>query len=844
MSVFPKGAEQDVVGEVDDVPTSHVVDPEAQAFPQLGVGARTGEPADGFRRCVEDANVVATFEVCVTAPGRFDAPVPVAVAVGQGVGDVEAHAVHRAGDVAADAVALRQGVRCVAIRLGVGVALVATLGLVLVVLVPRQAPRIEAEVARGANGHEAAAFADPGGDLAFQVVVHVVPPSWQDHHVVAVPVEPLHAADGRHRVTPNLLKRVPDLPKTQRRHLVAHHHGHAGRCNVRHVVGAQVRTRLHHAALEAPDVHARHPRGELGQARAHAGPQRFVVPTRHDQGPARVGCAVRDDGPLGHAHRGAVVQQASQHRGAEVGAVIHHVRIGRPVASQIRRLCAWRTIGRQRHCGRQGVGLESVGVWQGPGGDVVGEAVAELGIGVHEHLKQSRLRLPRVDDQVARRHAHFFDPHVVVVQAAGVGRSTGLAVSDAVGVEQLGEPRQLRRVVARRDHVAAVVAPRLFEVAAVKGRELFEHAVGVHAGRFDGGEPTFGVVLDAVGKRQGVAHCRFHRATCAAAAPLFVGHPHSSLEHGPRVAIRRVEQVKDLAREVQGTALVEVLGVVGADVPLALALPRRDDLVVGLCRRGKVVRVVDALLVEVHVNLWHPLAVEGRARFRFPLGLPGQIPIHVKQIVVGPTSRPGLVVFPRRRIGVGTWSRGSVLEVHVPIPSIRVHARVHHHHGPVQQVRVRCRHRLHCRHGGLRAHRLVAVDVVAQVHPNHAVAAVDTFVHASGVVGPKLVEVGHVGFRRHDQTEEGTAFRGLAVFRELPVGDRRRHVLHVVHHGMVPCEFVSERVSENKGRIGLAPRAQDGKQETAGDTNGSQQGQERGFHQPNIGWKSLIARRV
>ena len=99
---------------------------------------------------------------------------------------------------------------------------------------------------------------------------------------------------------------------------------------------------------------------------------------------------------------------------------------------------------------------------------------------------------------------------------------------------------------------------------------------------------------------------------------LLVGHPNRPLEHGPRVAIGGVEKVKHLPREVQRAPLVKVLGVVGADVPLALALPRGDDLVVRFGGRRKIVGTVDALLVEVHMHLRLPGAVKGRARLRLP----------------------------------------------------------------------------------------------------------------------------------------------------------------------------------------------------------------------------------
>ena len=197
----------------------------------------------------------------------------------------------------------------------------------------------------------------------------------------------------------------------------------------------------------------------------------------------------------------------------------------------------------------------------------------------------------------------------------------------------------------------------------------------------------------------------------------------------------------------------------------------------------------------MHLRL--PGAVKGRARLRLPLGLPGQIAVHVKQIVVGPTSRPRLVVFPRLWIGVGTGTVGLVLKVHISVAPIGVHAGIHHHHGSVEQVGVGGCERLDGGHGGFGADGFVAVHVVAEVHPHHAVATVHTFVHAPHVVRAKRLEVGHVGRGGHDQSQQGTAFGRGAVCLELPVRHDFCHVRHVVHHGVVPGEGFTQRVTED-----------------------------------------------
>ena len=244
------------------------------------------------------------------------------------------------------------------------------------------------------------------------------------------------------------------------------------------------------------------------------------------------------------------------------------------------------------------------------------------------------------------------------------------------------------------------------------GREFFQHAVGVRCRCLHGGQPAFGVVLDAVGQRQCVAHRGFHGPSSAAAPTLLVGHAHSAAEHGPGVPVRWVKQVKHLLGEVQRPALVEVLGVVLADVSLAFPLPRRHNLVVRLRCRREVIGAVDPLLVKVHMHLGHPCLVKGGPRLGLPLGLPGQVAVHVKQVVVGSTAGPRLVVFPSVRVGVGPGRGGLVLEMDVPVSPIRVDAWVHDHHRPLEQVAVGRGQGFRRRHGRFGADRLVAVHVV------------------------------------------------------------------------------------------------------------------------------------
>ena len=79
---------------------------------------------------------MAVVHVRVAAGRRFDAPVPIAVAVGKRMGGIQVDPVHSAWDVASDAVSVGQGVGGIAVLEGVRVAFVLPSRLVLVVAVP------------------------------------------------------------------------------------------------------------------------------------------------------------------------------------------------------------------------------------------------------------------------------------------------------------------------------------------------------------------------------------------------------------------------------------------------------------------------------------------------------------------------------------------------------------------------------------------------------------------------------------------------------------------------------------------------------------------------------------
>ena len=530
---------------------------------------------------------------------------------------------------------------------------------------------------------------------------------------------------------------------------------------------------------------------------------RLVVASGDHERARRVGLALDFDGAFGHPHHKTMLKHLGKHRRACVGRVGHQIGIGRslPAKDGVKGRSGRAPFLQLDHWGGQRVGLQSVDIGQGPGCDVIGQTVAQGGVGVHQDLQQARHGLPCIEHQVSLIDLDLLHGQIAVIQSAVRRGTRGPVAADAIGVHEVGQPLHLRRIVGAGHHIRTVIAPRFFCISSVVGREFLEHARGMVGGGFDGGEPAFHVVLDAVAQSQGVPEGRLNGPSRTSAASLLVGHAHRPTEHGPSVPVAGVKQVKHFPREVQGPTLVEVLGIVLSDVPLALPLPGRNDGVVRFSSRGKIVGAVDALFVEIHMHLGHPFLVECRPRLRLALGLPGQIAVHVEQEVIGAASWPRFVVFPSTRVDVASCRGGLVLKMNIAVPAIGVDAGIDENHSLLQQCAVGGGQGLCGGHGGLGANGFVAVHVVTQVDPDHTVAGVHTFFHALSVLGFQGFQIGHVLWRRHDQAQQGTAFTGGAIFRQLPMGPRRRKGFHGVHHLVVAGEFFSQLVSQDGAEV-------------------------------------------
>ena len=114
---------------------------------------------------------------------------------------------------------------------------------------------------------------------------------------------------------------------------------------------------------------------------------------------------------------------------------------------------------------------------------------------------------------------------------------------------------------------------------------------------------------------------------CTSSSTLLDGHADSAIVHGIGIAIRRIEQVKAFLSEVESAHLVEVLRGIFSKNILKLMLERCQLLVQGFCGRSHVKWIVDALLVEIQVQLWHPLLVHFETLLRFNLYLPSPVAV-------------------------------------------------------------------------------------------------------------------------------------------------------------------------------------------------------------------------
>ena len=159
---------------------------------------------------------------------------------------------------------------------------------------------------------------------------------------------------------------------------------------------------------------------------------------------------------------------------------------------------AGRTAGSVEAAG-QGVGFHPKRVGQGPGSDVVGERVFELGLGLEQHFYQRGFGLIHAHHHIVRLNLHVFSFAGGVVEAFGFGAPGGKTVFDLVAAEVLGEGAELAGVVAGRQHVGFELALRLGFGGGEVALELAQQVVVALGGGLDGGAAGRVVVGNALG---------------------------------------------------------------------------------------------------------------------------------------------------------------------------------------------------------------------------------------------------------------------------------------------------------------------------------------------------------
>ena len=106
-------------------------------------------------------------------------------------------------------------------------------------------------------------------------------------------------------------------------------------------------------------------------------------------------------------------------------------------------------------------------------------------------------------------------------------------------------------------------------------------------------------------------------AEAGAYAALFKSHTDRSAVNRVGITVRRIEKIESLFGKIEPPVFVKIFCVVSTDYYLEIALPFGDHIVKWFGRRCEIIGLVDALLVEVDMNLGQPLVVFRHACLAF-----------------------------------------------------------------------------------------------------------------------------------------------------------------------------------------------------------------------------------
>ena len=116
---------------------------------------------------------------------------------------------------------------------------------------------------------------------------------------------------------------------------------------------------------------------------------------------------------------------------------------------------------------------------------------------------------------------------------------------------------------------------------------------------------------------------------------------------------------------------------IGTNILLKLSLPGCNDLMIRFCGWSKIIGFIITLLVQVHMHMWHPTTIKFNSLLTLGLCQPSPISVQIEIIMIRTTPRPGLLMFPRKRIGIVFISNNRLIPVHIPISSIWIQTGVY-----------------------------------------------------------------------------------------------------------------------------------------------------------------------
>ena len=298
-----------------------------------------------------------------------------------------------------------------------------------------------------------------------------------------------------------------------------------------------------------------------------------------------------------------------------------------------------------------------------------------------EHLGQDRFRLVGGDDDVlvarCERNARLSTLVLVAFQACF---GSTFPVLDSVFVQQFQQFGYLGRVAFALDHKAFVGAFGSGSVSFEVALKLAYQAGRMLTGHLHCRKCSRVVTGNSATQGDGVADGIVATDACTSASTLLDGHADGPIVHRIGIAIRWIQEVKALFGEVEAAHLVEVLRGIFSKNVLKLMLERCQLLVQRFCSRSHVKGIVDALLVEIQVQLWHPLLVHFEALLRFNLYLPCPVSVQVKEVVVRTPTWPRFVVFHGLDVGLQLGVHLLVVPVGIAISSVRVDRRIEDDH--------------------------------------------------------------------------------------------------------------------------------------------------------------------